>query len=146
MQQQSLFQNVYVVAKFFISKAPNGETHCISRTLGKFSIIDNSFQGTVNNQDIWLCQITKEIKPNKNSGAFVLLPLKLVDPKSVRKIIPGFYDFQKIDNGIALVRPNSDPSAYWMLSKATRQIFSKKYHAVVVPICYQDDIKSDDDV
>lgn len=143
-QQQSLFQNVYVVAKFFTSKAPNGDTHCISRTLGKFSIVDNSFQGTVDNQSIWLCKITKEIKPNKNLGAFVLLPLKNVDPKSIKKVIPGFYDFQQAGKGMALVRPNSDPSSYWMLSKATRQIFSKKYHAVIVPICYTEESEDED--
>jgi hypothetical protein len=134
-QPKSLFENIYVVAKFFMSKAPNGSLNCISRTLGKFSIVDHAFQGKVDHQDIWVCRVTREIKPGQNSGAFVLMPIEKVDPVKIRKIIPGFYDLQKAGKA-ALVVPNTEPNALWMLSKATRQIFAKKYYAVIVPIAY----------
>lgn len=133
---RSIFEGVFVVAKFYLSKSPTGKMHCISRTLGKFSILDRSFEGEVNDQDIWVCKIVKEINPGKNQGTFVLLPMELIHMDQVKKIIPGFYDARPLGRAISIV-PNSDPHDYWMLSSGTRKIFSKKYYAVVVPIAYQ---------
>jgi len=133
---RSVFEGVFVVAKFYLSKAPNGKMHCISRTLGKFSILDRNFSGEVNDQDIWVCKIVKEISPGKNQGTFVLHPLELINMDQVKKIIPGFYDARPIGRAISIV-PNSDPQDFWMLSSGTRKIFSNKYYAVVVPIAYQ---------
>ena len=148
MYHKCLFENIYVVAKFFMSKAPNGQIYCVSRTLGKFSLIDNKFTGKVEDQDVWVCKITKELKPGQNSGAFILMPIKRIeDPNTqVRKIIPGFYDFQKVGKA-ALVRPNTDPKDYWVLSKITRQLF-KKYYAVIVPIAFQEKVEvlNEDDI
>jgi hypothetical protein len=134
-RDRSIFEGVCVVAKFYLSKAPNGKMHCISRTLGKFSILDRNFNGTVNDQDIWVCRIVKEINPGKNQGTFVLYPLELIDIDQVKKIIPGFYDARPIGRAISII-PNTDPQDFWMLSSCTRKIFSKRYYAVVVPIAY----------
>lgn len=112
--------------------------NCISRTLGKFSIVDHDHKSKVQAKDIWLCQIVKEIHPGQNKGAFILRPVEKIDPENIRKIIPGFYNIQTI-NRAAIITPNTDPNDFWLLSKATRQIFSKKYYAVVVPIQYQED-------
>lgn len=138
--KKSAFEGVYVVAKFFLSKAPDGSVNCISRTLGKFSIIDKAFQGKVENKEVWVCRIIREIKPGQNQGAFILLPVeKVVDPQAqIRKLIPGFYDSETVE-GAALITPNTEPSEFWMLSKATRQIFSKKYYAVIIPIAFNED-------
>lgn len=130
------FEGVMVVAKWFYSKAPDGTMQCISRTLGKFSVLERGEDGSpsaVENYSIWLCRIVKEIRPGQNNGAFILKPVHRIDPNQIRKIIPGFYDLSVRDK-VAIIRPNSDPGDYWMLSKATRQIFSKKYNAVIVPI------------
>lgn len=132
---RSVFEGIFVVAKFFMSKSPSGEVNCISRTLGKFSIIDNSFTGKVEHRDIWMCRIIRELKPGTNHGAFILMPIEKIDVEKIRKIIPGFYEIQAIDK-VALITPNTDPHSFWMLSAATRQIFSKKYYAVIVPIAY----------
>ena len=133
---KSIFEGIYVVAKFFLSKSPDGKMNCISRTLGKFSIIDNVFQGKVEHKDIWVCRVSRELRPAQNTGAFILTPIEKISPEIIRKIIPGFYDIQVVDK-VALITPNTDPGDFWMLSKATRQIFSKKYYAVIVPIAYQ---------
>lgn len=143
-KDRSIFEGVYTLAKFYLSRSPEGKMNCISRTLGKFSIIDRDFDGTVNDQDIWVCKIVKEIQPRKNIGAFVLRPIELVDIDKVKKIIPGFYDAQPMGKVISII-PNTDPSDYWMLSKTTRKIFSKKYYAVVVPIAYKNRDDEDDD-
>ena len=135
-RDRSIFEGVYTLAKFYLSRSPSGDMNCISRSLGKFSIIDREFDGTINDQDIWVCKILKEIQPRKNAGAFVLRPIERVDPDNVKKIIPGFYDAQPMGTVISII-PNTDPHDYWMLSKNTRKIFSKKYHAVVVPIAYK---------
>ncbi len=135
LRERSIFEGVYVVAKFYLSKAPNGKMHCISRTLGKFSILDRNFDGMVQDQDIWVCKITKEINPGRNQGTFVLFPTELINIENVRKIIPGFYDARPIGRAISII-PNTDPNEFWMLSSGTRKIFSKRYYAVVVPIAY----------
>ena len=89
-------------------------------------------------------KIIKEIKPRQNNGAFVLRPIELVDPDNVKKIIPGFYDAQPMGKVISIM-PNLDPSDYWMLSRNTRKIFSKKYYAVVVPIAYKNRNEDDEE-
>lgn len=129
-----MFEGTHVVAKFFISKAPNGEVNCISRTLGKFSIIDNNFKGEVKDGELWLCKIVKEIRPSKNTGTFILLPVKKTDPLQLRKLIPGFYTAKEAEDGAMVLTPDNNPSDYWILSAATRQIFAKKHYAVIVPI------------
>jgi len=136
-RDRSIFEGVYTLAKFYLSRSPNGNMNCISRSLGKLSIIDREFDGSINDQDIWVCKILKEIQPRKNAGAFVLKPIERVEPDKVKKIIPGFYDAQPMGKVISII-PNTDPHDYWMLSKSTRKIFSKKYHAVVVPIAYKE--------
>jgi hypothetical protein len=140
MSDRSPFEGLYVIAKFYMSKAPDGTIHCISRSLGKLSIVEPAQESKVKHKEVWLCRIQKEIKPGLNRGAFILDAIKKVeDPEAqIKKIIPGFYDLQAVGKA-AMVRPNSDPDAYWMLSKVTRQIFSSKYYAVVVPIQYQPD-------
>ena len=136
-ESTSYFDGVYVVAKFFMSKAPDGTFNCISRSLGKFSIIDRSFAGKVSCQDVWICKIMREIKPGQNSGAFVLRPIEKIEIEKVRKIIPGFYEIQVVGRAVCII-PNTDPADCWMLSKATRQIFAKKHYAVIVPIAYNE--------
>ena len=128
-----MFEGLHVIAKFFSSKAPNGDINCISRTLGKFSIIDNTFKGEVKDGDLWLCKIIKEIRPGQNNGSFVLMPVNKADPLQLRKLIPGFYKTQEVD-GVAILTPDNSPSDYWILSTDTRQIFAKKFYAVIVPI------------
>lgn len=136
-KHRSIFEGVYTLAKFYLSRSPQGRMSCVSRSLGKFSIIDNNFTGTVNDQDIWVCRVVKEIHPRQNIGAFVLWPVELVDKDNIKKIIPGFYDAQPMGRAISII-PNTDPHDYWMLSKMTRKIFSKKFYAVVVPIAYKE--------
>lgn len=133
----SPLENLFVVTKFYMSKAPNGEYKCISRTLGKLSIIAKAFTGTVNDREVWISQIVCEIKPGQNQGNFVLMPIqKIEDTSQVRKLIPGFYEIESFGKS-AIIRPNTDPSDFWVLSKATRQLFSHKYNSVVVPIEFQ---------
>ena len=137
---KSRYEGIYVVAKFFLSKAPDGKLNCISRTLGKFSILNTIDEDRVDDQDVWVCKILRELKPSEKGGAFVLQPLEKIDAdKRIRKIIPGFYDVRE-DHGAVLLLPNTDPADYWILSKGTREIFSKKYHTVIVPITYSEEL------
>ena len=134
---KSAFEGLHIVAKFFRSKAPDGDIITISRTLGKFSVVDKAFQGEVQEKDIWVCRIVREVRPGKNQGAFILMPLERVqDPTAkIRKLIPGFYDVEPKDGAVVLT-PNANKREFWVISIATRQIFSSKYYAVVVPIEY----------
>ena len=105
--RSSIFEGVYIVAKFFSSKAPDGKTNCISRTLGKFSVVDSSSEKKVKDQEVWVCKILKEVKPGRNQGTFILEPIeRVLKPESqLHKVIPGFYDLQTV-NKAAIITPN----------------------------------------
>ena len=137
MQTVSPFEGLFVVAKFYMSKAPDGSVKSVSRTLGKFGILENGTKDLVKDREVWVCQISKEIKPDRNHGAFILQPRqKIEEPdKQLRKLIPGFYEQEVVGRSVIL-HPNSDKDHFWILSSTTRQIFSKRYHSVVVPILY----------
>jgi hypothetical protein len=134
----SPFEGLFIVAKFYLSKAPDGSIKSVSRTLGKFGILENSTKDLVGDREVWVCQIQKEIKPDRNHGAFILKPFQKVEnpDTQLRKLIPGFYE-QEIVGKTVILHPNSDAGHFWILSSTTRQIFSKKYNAVIVPICFQ---------
>lgn len=139
MENQSSFEGLYVVAKFYLSRHPAGYYRCISRTLGKFGIVDKDFKGKVDHWDVWVCRITREIRPGKPSAAFVLMPVKKIEKpaEQLRKLIPGFYEVQN-RGGAALILPTTEPGAYWILSRATRSLF-EKFYAVVVPVEYKEE-------
>lgn len=141
LRKKSAFLGVHVVAKFFLSKAPDGKLNCISRSLGKFAILDRNYDNVVENQEFWVSKIVKEIKPGENNGAFILRPVEKIPTNRVRKIIPGFYDFHTTGNA-AMVVPNTDPADFWVLSTSTRRIYAKKYYAVVVPIAYSETLRA----
>jgi hypothetical protein len=138
IEKESPFEGLFVVAKFYLSRHPDGSYRFISRSLGKFSIVDRDFTGKLEHKDVWVCKINREIRPGKNSAAFVLMPIKKVEnpDKELLKLIPGYYSVHEV-GGAAMILPNDNPSGYWILSKITRSLF-QKYYAVVVPIEYKE--------
>ncbi len=131
---ESSVVGLQVIAKFFLSKDPNDEYKCISRTLGKLAIADSSSEKVVQDQEIWLCSISHETKPGKNRGVFILNPMEKVDPKDVKKLIPGFYYEPTAIGKTLIVKPKEEETAsFWMLSKETRRAYSDRFHTVIVP-------------
>lgn len=125
-----------VVLKFFLSKGPNDVTRIISRTMGKLALVSDQYGDMVKNQEIWICEIEKEIGPDKNRGAFLVRPVKLVDPNSLKKLIPGFYKNIASSRTVYLY-PTSEPKEPWLLSSNTRKIFNAKYTSIIVPIEFE---------
>lgn len=124
---------IKVVLKFHNSKDPNGNIRLVSRTLGKLSLVNNDFSGVVNDQEVWICQIEKEIHPNRNKGVFIVRPIKKVDVSKLKKLIPGFYRHVAHDRTIFLY-PKSLQNEPWLISIETRSAFSSKYISIIVPI------------
>ncbi len=122
-----------VVLKFFLSKGPNNVTKLISRTLGKLSLIEEKYTGKVGDQEIWVCEIEKEIGPNKNHGAFLVRPVRKVEPDRIKKLIPGFYSVIAHGKTVYLY-PKDGPNEPWLVSINTRKIFNAKYTSIIVPI------------
>lgn len=122
-----------VVLKFFLSKGPNNVTKLISRTLGKLSLIEEKYVDQVQDQEIWVCEIEKEIGPSKNHGAFLVRPIKKVDPDKIKKLIPGFYSIIAHGKTVFLY-PKDSPKEPWLVSINTRKIFNSKYTSIIVPI------------
>lgn len=126
-----------VVLKFFSSKDPAGKMKLVSRTLGKLSLIEEKHANTVQDQDIWICEIEKEIHPNRNQGVFLVKPLEKVAPDKIKKLIPGFYSHISHERTIFLY-PKSSPSDPWLISVNTRKAFNSKYTSIIVPIEYKE--------
>lgn len=131
--EQSIFENVEVVAKLFYSKAPSGKVQCISRSMGKLAIVENNTEADVRDKELWHCKIIKEIHPGQNRGAFIIKPLKRIEPESIKKLIPGFYTEKDQGNALILT-PKENKSDYWVLSRVTRSVYTEKYSIIVVPI------------
>jgi hypothetical protein len=141
--QSSPFEGLYVVAKFYMSRAPDGSFGFISRTLGKLSVLDESVEHQVRNKEFWVSKIVREAWPGLNRGAFVLRPVKRVEPvpEALHKLIPGFYTEEAIGKAVVL-HPKDDPAKYWIVSHTTRSIFSKRYHAIIVPVAFQEVVQT----
>lgn len=130
-------RGIKVTLKFFLSKGPDNVTKLISRTLGKLSLISDVHQGIVQDQEIWICEIEQEIGPNKKTGAFMVKPLKKVDPEKIKKLIPGFYSTMNDGNTVFLY-PKENQSEPWIISINTRKLFNKRCTAIIVPIQYSE--------
>ncbi len=126
-------KGIKVVLKFFHSIDPNGNVKLISRTMGKLALIENQYQGQVNDDEFWLCEIEKEIGSNKNRGAFLVRPIDKIEVEKIKKLLPNFYSI--IEHGkTAFLYPKNQPKEPWILSANTRKIFNDKYTSVIVPI------------
>ena len=123
---------IRVALKFFMSKDSKGTQKLISRTLGKLSIINVESEIEVKDQEIWICEIEKEINTGKSKGAFIVRPISIVDNQKIRKLIPGFYSSMSYGNTIFLY-PKEKPNEPWIVSTGTRKLFNK-YNSIVVPV------------
>lgn len=126
-----------VVLKFFLSKGPDGKVKIVSRTLGKLSLVEEKYVDKVKDQEIWICEIEKEISPNRNQGVFLVRPIEIVQPERIKKLIPGFYSHISQERTIFLY-PKSSPSEPWLISVNTRKVFNNKFTSIIVPIEYKE--------
>lgn len=112
----------------------------VSRTLGKLSLIEEQHHNTVQDQEIWICEIDKETRPNTNKGVFLVRPIERVAPERIKKLIPGFYSQMTHEKTIFLF-PKSSPDEPWLISVNTRKAFNSKYTSIIVPIDYIEEKK-----
>ncbi len=127
-----------VALKFFSSKDPQGNTKLISRTLGKLSLIEEKHANMVQDQEIWICEIEKEIHPNRNQGVFLVRPIKkITEPEKIKKLIPGFYS-QITHEKTVFLFPKNSPEEPWLISVNTRKAFNNKVTSIIIPIEFEE--------
>jgi hypothetical protein len=121
------------VAKFHNNADTDSFNKVISRTLGKFGLIDKDYAGEYPKpEEFWVVKIKKNIKPDKTEGCFILEPLKKLDfTNDVGKLAWGMYSIEEIGKAVTIIRPNQEyQNKYWQLPLEERKHFKNK--AVIV--------------
>ncbi len=102
----------------------------ITRTLGKVGV----FRGNgISYKGFWLVEIVKEIHEGKNTGAFVLNPIKKLESDEIRRVTPDDCEV-KIINGVYYLTPISEGHCILDLT-AKKKLLTKNY-AVIVESTY----------
>lgn len=96
-----------VIVKFFTNSLEDSYNTLITRTLKKIGVINRSYTNDMpKNGELWRVKIINEICEGQSKGCFILDPLKVVDPKTIIKLVPGMYT-DSIENKILFVYPKS---------------------------------------
>lgn len=126
---------VLALAKFHKNQDNDSNNKIITRTLGKFGIISNSYSGEQPSEDeFWIVRIVNNIKPDEHKGCFIVEPLKKVDYLTqVGKLVNGMYEEIPSDNkNIVYVKPLEKFENYvWQLTLEDRRNYQGKSVIVI---------------
>jgi hypothetical protein len=141
MIENNELHGMLVILKFHYGKR-GSINPIISKTMGRVAVINHTYQAAMPQPGtFWLCRIDKEISnPEKQSGCFIVTPVREIPIDDIRKLIPGAYDIE-IRNQIVICKPKV-PEIYWLMPFSIKKYYIKKdkakvcYEAVVVPLQY----------
>lgn len=133
MDENVRIRGIYTVVKFIVNTNfdDRNQNRIITKTLGKFGVVDTDYQGPCPNHDeFWLCKIVKEIKSGTPKGCFVLTPIMKLARSDIRPLIPktGF-STEYEEGGICYVTP-TNPNNYYFIPLDYRK--SNKNHRVTI--------------
>lgn len=133
MEENVRIRGVYTVVKFILNTNydTRNQNRIITKTLGKFGVVDTDYQGPCPNHDeFWLCKIVKEIKAGTPKGCIVLTPIMKLDRNCIKSLIPNTgLSTEYVENGICYVTP-SNPNNYYLIPLDYRK--SNKAHRVTI--------------
>ena len=118
------FTNVQPKTGGTIEGKPKMHNHLITRTLGKFGVIDSKWEPIDNNTpkdgEFWLVELVRETSPAKAKGVFILRPIRQISTSEVQRLSPGMYD-EENEEGTIIITPNLRDDLYWMLPLSLRK-------------------------
>lgn len=127
-------QGVKTIVKFFQSDGtPNHPSTLMTRTLGKFGVIDKAYTNTENypvGGEFWIVKVVREAKPSTNTGCFILEPLTKINIEDTIKLVPGLYTEETLGN-ILFIVPKNKGNWIFPLNEIKKEKL-KKYYALIV--------------
>ena len=108
------------IAKFFKNPRQNKRAKkqhpVITRTMKKIGFVASEYDKQPQGGEFWIVRIRKVLRT-----AFLLEPIeKIEDPKTVLKLIPGFYTVTYVGNTVVV---NPKKGGKWILPKALKKSF-----------------------
>jgi len=139
MEDKNIAIGIYTIAEFHLNKDQDSQNKVISRSLGKFGLIDNSYEGEYPKQEeFWLVKIKNNIRPELAQGCFILDPILKVDfTTEVGKLVSGMYKTEEFGPALVIITPNEEyKGKFWQIPLEERKKFKNK--AVVVKQFYEE--------
>lgn len=128
------------LAKLYWNTDPDriGKNQLISRTFGKIALVDSSWECELaecpQDGQFWLVDVIKETAPGKMRGAFIVRPVRRVDERRIKHLVPGagMYD-EEVVSGVLVITPKK-LDCEWILGMDARKFLAraKGCYAVVV--------------
>lgn len=145
MEEKSIVEGKICIVKFHENKDRDNRNNLITRSLGKFGVIQTAwFENKRPDQipkagEFWKVRIIKEVGVGHREGCFVMHPLENVHVTEIEKLLPGMYDEEYINN-ILLIKPTPGLSrsgrGNWIIPLAIRKKITGVY-AVIVDLIEQ---------
>lgn len=113
----SVAEGLRTIVKFYKNTKQDSPNEIITRTLGKFGVIDNK-QDTFENpkpEEFWVVEITKELQTGSIKGCFMLKPLEKVDIEQVEKILPDMCEVVEHEATIIFKPKEKWANGHWIL-------------------------------
>ena len=131
---QAAIQGTITIVKFFQSTGTaNHPATLMTRTMGKFGVVDREYKNDTNypaDGEFWKVKIVREARPNSNTGCFILEPICKMNVDELIKLVPGLYTEDPIGN-ILLIRPKNKGNWIFPLNEIKKDKL-RKYYALVV--------------
>lgn len=117
MEENTRIRGIYTVVKMIVNDTEdNTKNRIITKTLGKFGVINMDYRGPCPQHDeLWYVKIDKEIKFNTPSGCIVLTPIMRLNREDVHVMIPRTgLSTEHEENGVCYVVP-TNPNKFFMI-------------------------------
>jgi len=118
MDENHRIRGIFTVCKFIVNASYDvrNQNRIITKTLGKFGVVDTDYQGpSPNHDEFWLCKIVKEIKAGTPKGCIVLTPIMRLERNQIKSLIPNTgRSTEFVEDGICYVTP-TNPNGYYLI-------------------------------
>ncbi len=125
---------VRTVVKFYENHEPSNANKIFSKTLRKVAFIDHEWLDSNPNispedGEFWVVDVIHETCPGQGKGAFLLHPLKKIEPGELNRLLPGMYD-EDNHNGCLILNPKNG-GINWLVPKRHKQSVKGAYAIIV---------------
>lgn len=125
---------VLTLAKYHRNQDSDSTNRIVTRTLGKFGIINKEYKGEIPKEDeFWLTRIVDNIKPNEHQGCFIVEPVKKVSYDNVGKLLLGMYEeILPVNDCLIFIKPVEQfKGSIWQLALEDRKKYKNKSVIVI---------------
>lgn len=125
---------VITLAKYYHNRDTESTNRIVTRTLGKFGIINKDYKGEIPKEDeFWLTKIVDNIKPTEHIGCLIVEPIKKIEYENVGILLQGMYDEVPSDNPcLVFIKPKEAfKNSIWQLPLEDKKKYKNKSVIVI---------------